>query len=1252
MRENNTNKLKLQKNIYTHNLFQLSRDDDFFKSSSRDLSDSVSFKKEIRKSINNEKMPKKNDILKINQKQKIINLKGTTSSSATIKNYFKNDEEEEDEKSDNNNKITLYNKENIDNEKKIKNNSKTITNSNNYDTSNDEEDIKKVLSSNISYNINYNGKKNNSQNNVNNHLKINEFNYNYNNNNPINNSQNLSSFICDSSSNFNNNEEKNQSHIENPNYLNKNKNKKNFTNIKPINIRLRSKNKNEKNENNSNIYKTKKVSFIHTNVEQESSKINKENAEIAKKIIKKISQRDFSIKSSNSSNESQTIENNNIKIFMEKYLLNISFIIIMYIMNIFSLFSNDIMHIWLNKNVDIYFDIINLITVLYFILEIFIFLILDEGYFNSLIFWIDIVGTILIIFNVELITNYIFGYNDIAHSSSRTTNSTIEYLNIVITMLERVLRMAKVLKCLKFHTLIEVKNKFKHIFSEKQHRDLVKKEIQKQKLIKKIKNFETDLDIDESVISSESIHPEGSSSSLSLSEKKIENKEENNEDINSPTINRRVKKISTIAKIRQKEDNKGEKEGRVIKRAFTTKRLNRLFLKRNTLKTNRQNNINMRNSTKNINTINIFYFDEDEKKEEEINKEIEEKIYKKFEEKIKNTKITNRVRISMRKKIIIFFIIILLISIILNEKLFSNYENKDNILFYSYILDSLFNCSSNNTTINRINNFLLSSEGNDFLIINITKNDILLYENKNVTKNYRFCELVKISANNDKNNGINEVINIFYSVKKENNIKHIFYLILTIIITSFLIITSILSGKDLNNILLSPIEVMIEVADGVSKDPMKAKNIEELEQKVIALLEKDKEENKQSNKSINKKFNECYNSYEVKVIMNAIIKISALLAMSLGEAGGEIIHKNLSSKHNLHLHSRGKKKSAIFGFCNIRNFEEINLALEEKTIPLINQIAEIVHSSVDKFRGNTNKNIGDSFFSVWKFYNNINVKDNNNRKLIKDNLLEKDPLNPQINITADCAVLAYLRCILKINKNLNILKYNNNKKLNKIIPNFKISMGFGLHLGYGIEGPIGSIFKMEASYLSPNVNIAARLETATKQFGVSLLISGKLYNLLTEEMKEVCRYVDCVRVKGSSEPIDLYTIDINYNVTPQERAKIRIIQSYEEKVKISREKKTMLECLIQEYGSITPFILEKKNYLELIDEKSEFFYDAWENAMDLYKKGNWKEAKKYFEDCLNEDSNDGPANTLYNYIKKFNFESPKDWKGERILTNK
>ena len=96
----------------------------------------------------------------------------------------------------------------------------------------------------------------------------------------------------------------------------------------------------------------------------------------------------------------------------------------------------------------------------------------------------------------------------------------------------------------------------------------------------------------------------------------------------------------------------------------------------------------------------------------------------------------------------------------------------------------------------------------------------------------------------------------------------------------------------------------------------------------------------------------------------------------------------------------------------------------------------------------------------------------------------------------------------------------------------------------------------------------------------------------------------------------------------------------------------MLENLIEQYGSICSIILDKESYLELLDEKSEEFYDAWEEAMNFYKKGKWIEAKKYFEECIKEDPNDGPSNTLYNYIKKFNFESPKNWKGERELTAK
>ena len=52
----------------------------------------------------------------------------------------------------------------------------------------------------------------------------------------------------------------------------------------------------------------------------------------------------------------------------------------------------------------------------------------------------------------------------------------------------------------------------------------------------------------------------------------------------------------------------------------------------------------------------------------------------------------------------------------------------------------------------------------------------------------------------------------------------------------------------------------------------------------------------------------------------------------------------------------------------------------------------------------------------------------------------------------------------------------------KRVKDFKVEMGFGIHQGWAIEGAIGSFFKIDASYLSPNVNMAARLEAATKQF--------------------------------------------------------------------------------------------------------------------------------------------------------------------------
>jgi class 3 adenylate cyclase len=69
-------------------------------------------------------------------------------------------------------------------------------------------------------------------------------------------------------------------------------------------------------------------------------------------------------------------------------------------------------------------------------------------------------------------------------------------------------------------------------------------------------------------------------------------------------------------------------------------------------------------------------------------------------------------------------------------------------------------------------------------------------------------------------------------------------------------------------------------------------------------------------------------------------------------------------------------------------------------------------------------------------------------------------------------------------------------------------MGFGLHLGWAIEGAIGSDFKIDASYLSPNVKLSDHLEMLTKTYGVPILISGDLYNVFTPATQGKCREID------------------------------------------------------------------------------------------------------------------------------------------------
>eukprot|EP00347_Sterkiella_histriomuscorum_P000675 403374931 len=427
---------------------------------------------------------------------------------------------------------------------------------------------------------------------------------------------------------------------------------------------------------------------------------------------------------------------------------------------------------------------------------------------------------------------------------------------------------------------------------------------------------------------------------------------------------------------------------------------------------------------------------------------------------------------------------------------------------------------------------------------------------------------------------------------------------------------------------------------------------------------------------------------EIQLIDESLFKISKLLMLYYGEAGAQLVSKMIRSESSLLDFSEelGTKTLAIFGFCDIRNFTDATEILQEGVVSLVNKVAYIVHSNTIRYGGQPNKNIGDAFLLVWKL-----SSDKETYEVVKPlgKLNSKRGVHPSIrkeaSIIADVAVLSVLKTISQINtaKELNI--YNDNIEMHKRIPGFRIKMGFGLHLGWAIEGMIGSNFKIDASYLSPNVNIASRLEAATKQYGVQFLFSQGIYNLLSPAYQDLCRIVDKAVLKGCLTSQDLFTVDMDLNqssgaqlnvaglgigmsqgvsstqlmnglnldslqTVPSARQYKQVAQDV-----IRNEQRCIFESLYRGEISTELMLIKCADAQEILIKSPYFkiFKLQYYQAFRLYIDGFWVEAKAEFEKCLRIFPDDGPSQVLLEYIESQNLDSKlAKWKGFRALEDK
>ena len=163
-----------------------------------------------------------------------------------------------------------------------------------------------------------------------------------------------------------------------------------------------------------------------------------------------------------------------------------------------------------------------------------------------------------------------------------------------------------------------------------------------------------------------------------------------------------------------------------------------------------------------------------------------------------------------------------------------------------------------------------------------------------------------------------------------------------------------------------------------------------------------------------------------------------------------------------------------------------------------------------------------------------------------------------------------------------------------------IRLGIGLNTGDMVVGNIGSPSRFNYTIMGDAVNLASRLEGATKQYGTSIILSRATCQHLDESAFWV-RELDTVRVKGKQEPVTMYEL-LGYENYYQD--------------------KRVLATMFRE-------------------------------GVDAYAQRKWTDAITIFQNVLKEFPQDTPSQIYLKRCKKFlKKPPPDDWDGVLTLTTK
>ena len=263
----------------------------------------------------------------------------------------------------------------------------------------------------------------------------------------------------------------------------------------------------------------------------------------------------------------------------------------------------------------------------------------------------------------------------------------------------------------------------------------------------------------------------------------------------------------------------------------------------------------------------------------------------------------------------------------------------------------------------------------------------------------------------------------------------------------------------------------------------------------------------------------------------------------------------------------GQDTTATLLFSDLRSFTNITESLgAQGTVKLLNEYFEIMVECITEQGGMLDKFIGDAIMAAFGLP--ISHEDDEDR-----------------------GVKAGINMISRL------WKWNELREKDGKPP---LDMGLGLNTDKIVAGNIGSQKRMDYTMIGDGVNLAARLESACKQYNARILISDFTFKKLKGTYR--IRNIDDVVVKGKTEPIGVYEV--------------------------------------LDYHNDTTF----PNLMDVVNHFNE--------GRKKYKIGNFNDAINSFTECIKANENDNLSKTYIDRCNQLIKENPKEWDGVWVMKSK